>query len=265
MRYTFVIEGEKLAADPFESSRRKIARAKEHFADLKRKIQDFERIHPYESVVELHPDEPNHKVHKVKLTQALPGAIADVTADMAQNLRNALDNAGYAVSVASGRVAPKFTAFPFAGSLAQMPNSLGRSKDIPPQIQSLFCGFQPYPEGDDLLWALNEISVADKHKMVIPIGTAIRRIGAAVEGTGYVEIPDPHVWYRTKNEMVLFTTGFQTDYKYDFNFRVFVAFNEIRVVDGQPVLKVLDALSNKIEGILLAIEAEAHRLGVVAR
>jgi len=252
-----------LTADPFESSKRKIARAKEHCADLKRNIQAFQRMRPYESVVEPHPDQPSHRVHKVKLTQALPTAIADITADMAQNLRNALDNAGYAVAVASGRVDLKFTAFPFAGSLAQMRNSLRRSKDIPPQIQSLFCGFQPYLGGDDLLWALNEISVADKHKMVVPIGTAIRRIGAAVEGTGYVSIPNPHIWDRTKNEMVLLTTGSQTDYKYDFNFRVFVAFNEIRVVDGEPVLRVLDTLSSKVEGILLAIEAEAYRLGFV--
>jgi len=33
-------------SDPFESSRRKIARAKEHFVNLNREIEQFIRINP---------------------------------------------------------------------------------------------------------------------------------------------------------------------------------------------------------------------------
>jgi len=248
--------------DPFDSSRRKIARAKEHFANLHREIEEFTRVNPYARVTEPHPERADRIVHKVKMTKEIPAVIADTTADFVQNLRNALDNAAYAVAVAAGKVDPKYTAFPFARSAAEMANSLGRSKDLPKEMQSLFCGFQPYLGGDDLLWAFNEICNGDKHKYIIPIGTGMVRRAAGVEGTGFFEMPTTHVWDRTKNEMELLTLGVESTYKYNFQFSFFVAFNDIQVVDGQPVLGVLDELGSKIESIFLGIEAECRRLKI---
>jgi hypothetical protein len=250
-------------SNPFESSRRKIARAKEHFLNLHREIEKFTLVKPYERVIEPHPDEPDHTIHKIKMTKELPSSIADTTADLVQNLRNALDNAAYAVAVASGKVEPKFTAFPFAGSIAQMANSLGRSKDLPKEIQSLFCGFQPYLGGDDILWALNEICNGDKHKIVIPIGTGMVRVAGGIEVTGYFSMPEPHVWNRTKNEMELVTLGPNAKFKYNFQFSFFVAFNDIQIVDGKPILGVIDELCGKVERIVVCIEAESRRIGLI--
>lgn len=250
-------------SDAFESSRRKIANAEKHRLNLEREIEAFERVNPYTRVTEPHPEKPDHVVHKAKLTKELPVSIADTVGDIVQNLRNALDNAVYAVAVASGRVNPKYTAFPFARSVAEMANSLGRSKDVPKEIHSLFCGFQPYLGGDEVLWTLNEMCVADKHKMVIPIGTGIINTGVNVQGRGFFEMPTPHVWDRAKNEMVLITLGPGAQYYYDLNFRIFVAFNGIEIVDGKPVLGVLYALGRKVQSIFVAIEAESKRLGIV--
>ena len=253
-------------ADEFENSLRKIARAEKHFADLQREIIEFEQSDPYERVIEPHPDKPDHQVHKIKLTKALPESLTDIVGDIAQNLRNALDNAGYTVAVlAAPNTDPKFAAFPFAGSAAQMANALGRSKDIPQQIQSLFCGFQPYPGGDDLLWALNEICITDKHKIAVPVGAGSVRLGASVRGTGFFDMPDPHVWDSTKNEMVLITFGPGADFDYQLNFRLFVAFGEIKVVGGKEVLGVFYNLGSKVQSILMAIEAEARRIGLIPR
>jgi hypothetical protein len=250
-------------SDHFESSRRKVGRAKEHFLNLHREIEKFTLVNPYERVIEPHPDNPDHMIHKIKMTKEIPASIPDITADVVNNLRNALDNAGYAVAVASGVPDPKFSAFPFAGSVAQMANSLGRSKDVPKEIQSLFCGFQPYLGGDDILWALNEICNGDKHKMVIPIGTAMIRVAAGVEAVGYFSMPNDHVWNRAKNEMELLTLGVNTKFKYNFHFSFSVAFNNIQIVDGDPVLRVLDELCGRVERILACIEAESRRLRII--
>jgi hypothetical protein len=250
-------------AHPFESSRRKIARAEEHFTDLQQRIVEFTRLNPYERVIEPHPERPDHVVHKIKLTQALPQSLADITGDIVQNLRNALDNAGYAVAVACGCKDPKYSAFPFAGSVAQMANALGRSKDLPQPIQSLFVGFQPYLGGDDFLWALNEMCVADKHKMLIPIGTGILRSGASVCGTGFFSMPNPHVWDRSRNEMPLITLGPGAEFEYQFDFHLFVAISNIKIVDGKPVVNVIQRIGSKVERILAAIEMESRRLGYV--
>jgi hypothetical protein len=250
-------------SDPFDSSRRRIARAKEHITDLEQKIAGFTAFNPYVQVTEAHPHKPDHVVHKIKMSEPLPNFIGDIVHDVVVNLRDALDNAGYAIAVASGRSNPKFTAFPFAGSVAQMANALGRSKDIPQQIQSLFCGFQPYRGGNDLFWALNEICVGEKHKMVTPVGQGFVRVGASAQARGYFEMPDPHIWDRVKNEMVLITFGPDTKFQYDFDFRFFIAFNDVQIVDGQPVLGVLRALCDMTERVFFGIEAESKRLGIV--
>jgi len=163
----------KLMADPFDSARRKIQRAEKHFVTLHEEVLSFTQLRPYETVIEPHPDKPDHTLQKIKLTQPLPPSIADATGEIVQNLRSALDNAAYAVAVGAGMTDPKNCAFPFARNLANIPSSIGRSKDLPKEIQSLFVGFQPFRGGNDLLWALNEMCNADKHKMVLPIGTAV--------------------------------------------------------------------------------------------
>lgn len=250
-------------SEPFDSSRQKFARAEEHFIDLQKKINEFIWSYPYERVIEPHPDDPKKLVHKFRLNKPLPPAIANIAADLAGNLRNALDNAAYDIAIASGLTNPKFTSFPFAGSVEQMANSLGRSKDLPKEIQSLFCGFQPYLGGDDLLWALNEICVADKHKMVIPIGAGAFRTAASVHVTGWFSMPDPHVWNRAKNEMEVVTILEGSTFEYDFDFRTFVAFNEIGVIDGKPVFSVLHEIGSKVHRILIGMEAEARRLKII--
>jgi hypothetical protein len=249
-------------SDPLSSSRQKLARAEKHFVDLQKEISEFSQQNPYEQVTEAHLDKPGFTIEKVRMTKEIPASIADLTADIAISLRSALDNAGYAIAVAAGVNNPKHCAFPFAGSAAQMANALGRSKDIPVGVQSLFCGFQPYKGGNDLLWALNEVANTDKHKMVIPIGQALTRYGASVSGTGFFSMPDPHVWDRTKNEMKLIELGPSATYKYDFQFRFFMAFHDIEFIDGKSVVKVLMQFGNIVERLLLGMDAECRRLKI---
>jgi hypothetical protein len=251
--------------DIFESSRQKIAWAEKRLTELEREISDFGQLNPYEQVTEPHPDKPGHVVHKIKLTYALPPAIAHITGEVANSLRSALDNAGYSIAVAAGCVNPKSSAFPFAGSADGMSKAIGgRCKDIPQPIQSLFCGFQPYPGGNYLLWALNEICNTDKHKIAIPFGTGAYPIGVSARGTGgYMCIPTPHIWDSAKNEMTLITLGPGVKFDYEFDFRFFVAFGEIKLVAGKPVVSVLNAVGSIVQGVLVAIEAESRRLGFV--
>lgn len=247
----------------FASSHSKIARAKEHFADLELRIKQFIDLDPYEQFIEDDPDRAGFKVHKIRLTKPLPESIGNILGDLVGNLRSSLDNASYAIAVASGKTDPKFTSFPFAGSRDQMAQSLGRSKDLPKEIHSLFCGFQPYLGGDDLLWLLNEICNSDKHKIVTPLGAGVIRRNTSIRTTGFFEMPDPPIWDRTKNEMVVVTLGPDTKFEYNFEFHIFVIFHDIRLVDGRPITPILDNLFGKIERILLAMEAESRRLGIV--
>jgi len=63
--------------------------------------------------------------------------------------------------------------------------------------------------------------------------------------------------------MGLITLGPDTTFDYEFDFRTFVAFGEIKVVAGKSVLGVLHQLRCKNHGILLAIGAETRRIGLI--
>ena len=246
-----------------ESSEQKIAWAEKRFLDLQREINNFGQLDAYKEVIEPHPDKPGHQVRKIRLTQPLPPDIAHITAEVVNNLRSALDAAGYAIALASGKTAPKSTAFPFAGSVTTMAAAIGgRCKDIPAPIQSLFFGFQPYCGGDDLLWALNEVCNTEKHKIVIPIGTVAAPASTSIRGTGFFEVPQPHKWDSAKNEMVLVTLGPESEFDYEFIFRMFVGFGDIRIVGGWEVLQTLGRFGAKVNSILAAINAECRRIGL---
>jgi hypothetical protein len=129
-------------------------------------------------------------------------------------------------------------------------------------IHSLLCGFQPYEHGNDFLWALNKLSNTDKHKILQPFGTGIVRRFASMKGTGYFEMPDPHRWDAERNEMKIVTLGPETDFEYEFNFDVFVAFGEVEGLRGQDVIGKIHNIGTTVYRTLRAMEAECRRLGL---
>jgi hypothetical protein len=251
--------------DPFRSSRRKLARAKQHIFDLEGQIKSFMERKPYTPCIEPDPERPDHLLHKFKLSESIPDSFEDIAADAVNNLRSALDQACYAIAIASGRQSPRHTAFPFAGSATELENAIsGRCKDVPTDIHPMFRAFKPYKGGNDILWALNQICVGDKHKMLMPIGTVIGGVGTKIKATGYASTPSRPQWDRAKNEIVYFITNVHTiNFEYDFEFYVTVAFDEIEIISGQSALGVLHNLVGIVEGILMALEAECKRLGFV--
>lgn len=257
-------------ADPFESSRRKLARAKKHILDLERRIGDFIKKNPCTKVVErdLQRAKEIHKIKLVKRVPRSPSSFEDFASDAVLNMRATLDHAGYAVAVAANpaRKNPTCTAFPFARSAAELENAIkGRSKDIPKEILALFRSFKPYKGGNNLLCALNEICNAEKHKIVTPAALTISTRGAMnVRGTGDWSTPAQAVWDSSKNEMVLIEAALDAQVEYDLEFFTLVIFDEIDAIRGEQVLGTLNALAGEVERVLLAIEAESRRIGIIS-
>jgi hypothetical protein len=76
-------------------------------------------------------------------------------------------------------------------------------------------------------------------------------------------MPDPHVWNRAKNEMEVVTILEGSTFEYNFDFQVFVAFNDIQVIDGKPIIRVLHEIASKVKSILMGMEAESYRLKII--
>lgn len=72
----------------------------------------------------------------------------------------------------------------------------------------------------------------------------------------------PPKWDRTKNEMVVAHVVHGTACNIDLQIQIFIALAKVDVVDGQPAVAVFNKLVGKVESIVMAIEAEARRIGL---
>lgn len=252
---------------PFDSAHRKIARAGQHLEDLQLELKSFADEQPYERIVEPNPACSEQLIHKIRLTRHLEDtAVPEIVGDIVTNLRAALDHAVYGVALASGRSNIKNAYFPFAGTETGLENALsGWCKDVPQEVWPLLRSFKPYNGGNDFLCALNAMRNHDNHAILTAIGTAFVRPHTKIKATGYWEmtVPEHSVWDRTKQEVIFLTVGLDTKFEYEVQFEFFIAFQEIAILDGEPVLQVLGYLGSEVERILSAIEAESSRLGFI--
>jgi hypothetical protein len=248
-------------AHPFDSARRKVARAKEHIATLEGEVSAFFRAKPYSRVAEPDPKQPHLQIHKLRFTGDLPDQFSTMTSDALHNLRDALDNAGYALAVASGKTSPLNAAFPFGGSRDDFKKKgLGRCKDIPEAFCRIFEAYGPYKGGNDFLWVLSKLAVIDKHKLLT---VALNSQLGNVNGEGPIHhIPINPAWDAATREIEIFTGIVGHDPKIKIEIGLFLAFDDVPVVTGEPVLRLLDYFAEIVEDILSRLDAEARRIGI---
>jgi hypothetical protein len=249
---------------PLESARRKVARAKEHISKLEAEIMAFFDASPYAGMVKKrHPQELKHEVYKLRFNQDLPDSFANLTSDALHNLRDSLDNAAYALAVASGKAEPQSAAFPFGGSEDEFENSVkGRCKDVPDEVCAIFRDYQPYKGGNDFLWALNKLAVTDKHKLLT---ISPKLTLGAVAGRGFVSTPMNPTWDGAKREFEVLTVMAGQDQLIEGNIRFYldVSFAEVPFVAGESVIRLLNYFVELVEHILSRLDTEARNLGLV--
>jgi hypothetical protein len=256
--------------DIFSDSKLVLRRAQKHIIDLEQRIKVFLDTQPYSAVTEADPDGV-HYLHKVKLTKSLPNEFAVITADAVNNLRIALDQAWYAIAVACKAIGPTEQAyFPIANSLADFERMLKKrwAENFNQDILALLRGFQPYKGGNDFIWALNRICAANKHRMLAPIGVKSggmnighAQISGSADAPARILIPK---WDIVKQEVIFAITTPSTLIEYhNLQFSLYIAFYEVDIVGGYPVLGILSNLLSIVNSILGALEAETRRLGFI--
>jgi len=209
-------------------------------------------------------------LHKIRFTKPFPGNdFAIIATEAIEHLRAALDHAAYAVALASGITNPKSAYFPFAQDATGLQTVIkGRCKDIPADIVTLFCSFQPYKGGDDLLFALNSVCIANKHREltqmdIIPDITIKKMWSYNIYGPVNATVPQL-IWDRRKNEIVYFIVPITQPEAFTYTnvvITLHIAFDEI--IGGKTALAVLNDMASIVERILLATEAEALRIGLI--
>ncbi|MGO9571910.1 MAG: hypothetical protein ACLP5H_30670 [Desulfomonilaceae bacterium] len=245
--------------DPFVSSRGCLSRGKDHIVDLDEQILAFYKTQPATIIVEADPD-GIHELYKPTLTKPIPDGLMNVAADAVINLRSALDQAVYATLGVRKKVRRRQAKFPVADSESEFKTGTV-FQYFPDDIKPLFKSFEPYIGGNNLLWALNRICNTNKHQILIPVCFFQGPVEISTEqiaGDKIVPLPG---WDGAKYETIFTKTSPNADYH--INCHIVVAFNEVEVVKGKPIIATLNKMAVMVEQILLAIETEARRLGYV--
>jgi len=247
-------------SDPFDSAKRCLSWGKKHVGDFKSRVWDFIETKPQTTVVE-YDSQGICEYHKIKMVRSLPDELANIVSDAVQNLRQALDQACFVLGQFSSITNPRNTKFPFADNDPEFKGRLAK-KDFPNDIKPLLASFKPYKGGNDFLWALNRVCNTNKHDYLIPALVGCR--GTKSLPPEAINNPDfPLGWHRSHNEFIFAIVRGDKILEYDGELTFAVTFGEIEVVKGQPVVIILNEFVTIVERILLAIEAEARRLGYI--
>jgi hypothetical protein len=253
------------SSEIFSSARLLIQGAREDIKNLDAEFERFFNSDPYTQAVERDP-QTGHDIYKLKMTRQMPVMSSRNVARIATELRSALDQAGFAVALASGNTRLKNTYFPFAPTAEDLDRSIkGRCRDLPENFATFFRSFNAHRGGDDLLWAMNEVANGIKHRFIVPVGQGIGSgvvDNLACKGRVY-EMPFPPRWDRAKNEMVICVVEHGAEVNYNFKLRFFVSFGDIEVIKRRNVIGTLSVFADKTESIVNAIEAEARRTGLI--
>jgi len=154
----------------FEGSLLKVRRAKQHIADLEARSEMFFASNP--SILSAVDDlEPGHRSIVARVGEPVPAEFALMLGDAIHNLRSSLDLLAWQIISPVAGVDEKQVGFPVGKNLEHFAKVI-KSRQIEmthrPDIVEAFLNTKAFDGGNDLLYGLHRLDIADKHKLVIP-------------------------------------------------------------------------------------------------
>jgi hypothetical protein len=252
-----------VSARRLKGPRAKIERAKEHVRDLEAEVRRFHETRPYEVGTD-EESQPGKRLTKLTKAERPPDRLALIAGDVIHNLRSALDLLIWQLVEANGVTPSRQDAFPIHESAEKfeaqgVPRVKGRiAKDALDVLRAV----KPYQGGNDALWRLHHLDIADKHRTLYLVGSAFQSMALpfpipsdwpaeAVEGMRQLM---GQTFYRPADRMfplkegdVLFIDNEPAQPKTEMKFRFDVAFGQGEIVEGEPILDVLNELGDATE------------------
>ncbi len=195
----------------------------------------------------------------LKPIKEIPSELELVTADAIHNLGQALDHLMCDLWRANGAhdVARK-AYFPFCKSAESFPSRLNQmAQPLSLRDRDILASYKPYPGGNDLLYALHEMDVSDKHRELLAIGRAVHFF----DGRLAVYPPNGELFSMRRaflkaiedgEPWVTFPAGSKVEY--DIQISCDVAFKEIHGVKNHSVAAALREFRSIVQRIIVAFE-----------
>ena len=254
-----------MGREAFADSRLRLQWAEEGFSDLERCLRIYFRRAPCISFVEPDPD-GIHEHHKLRLGKPLPSTPTKYTVQVIENLRSALELTAVAVARLANLPVNEVH-FPFCKTAADFKGRIGSCcKGFPEEITRLFGSFEPYGRTDNLLFAINELCNVSKHRIVVPVASAVGVNLPYMESIGGSQpliINAGGLFDCEENEITYATTERGLQLKYHAEFALGIAFGDVGPLEGYPVIPNLGSMIRAVTTIVDGTEAESLRLGLV--
>lgn len=244
--------------------RAKVERAKHHVGELQAAVAEFFETHPYEVIPE-NDTEAGQRLYKVSKVAPPPDSLSLIAGDIVHNLRASLDLLVWQLVEANGKTPTKSDGFPInesakafeTGGVAKVKGRI--SKDAVKVLRAV----KPYKGGNDALWRLHHLDIADKHRVLLLVGSAFRSVSPPVPDLAtvpeefrrvFVEArkklflrPADRLFPLKKGDVLFIHPLWDAEPQDDPQFRFDVAFGQGEVVEGEPILEALTYLASATE------------------
>ena len=150
----------------------KLKRAKHHIEDY---IAQAEVIYKRNGPSFFVEDNPSTRERAlcINIDTSVPDHFSLIIGDAIHNLRSALDHLTWDIVNPHNPPRPNEVQFPFCRKQESFESALAHRQIAlaGKEIVDKFSALKPYPGGDELLYALHQLDIADKHQLIVPVVT----------------------------------------------------------------------------------------------
>ena len=166
--------------------RAKLGRARAHLAELEKDTQAYLASDPFEVYADAEPDR-GPITYRVHVRAEPPEHLGLLLGDALHNARTALDHVVCRLVEDGGGTVTQDTMFPTNRKSSDWPKTVKKKlAGASAAARAAVMATNAYPGGDNQLWALHQLDISDKHKVLIPVamhlGAVNMRVGHAVFG-----------------------------------------------------------------------------------
>ena len=245
---------------PFHGPKLKVRRAEYHISDLRTRIDTFLARDPYRIELAENP-ETGKPAWFVRITEDLSDDIPLVVGDAVHNLRSALDLlACDLVRLIPGK-SDKGVAFPFANSEKKLKDEI-KSRNIRragPDVVDRIERLKPYKGGCDALWAIHDLDITDKHKLILPtvfLG-GIPNVATTFASGTTITFQDCFICPVYDGLKINFLAPFpDSNVGTKLPARFDVAFGEVEIFQSKAVVPTLRRLATLVHSIIAEFETD---------
>jgi hypothetical protein len=232
----------------------KIERAIKHIDELAVVTKQFIDTQPYSVGREIDPHTGYYRF-KVANLKSPPIQVSLIIGDAIHNLRSALDHLAYQLVLVNGGSPTRWTCFPIFDHSAKYKSMDTRKvKGMSQAAINAIDAAKPYQGGNDPLWIVHDLDIADKHHALLATLVSVTRVTIDVQGSirdlkaPKFALPNFQEPLKDGDEFFICEPGVEDYAKVAFD----VALCEPEIIKGKPIGPTLGQLVKHINGTIIS-------------